>query len=172
MNFINRHIDHDNEELNSLFSNYYQGLITSGLSITNNRSLVEDAIQDLFLKLCENEHLLVGIKDPDSYLKVSVNREIIDKLKKLRNTSGPTTIEISVPSYEQLLINNQDSIQNSILIKEGMASLSPSQKTVLTLRFYKGLSYDEIAQKMGTTKRTVYNQVHDAIKKMRNSLSK
>lgn len=170
MNFLSHHNNLENKELNSLFSAYYPELIKLGLKITSNRSLIEDAIQDLFLKFCENEKLIEGVKDPDSYLKVSLRREILVKLEKLRKTSGPTTIEISVPSYEQLLINNQDSVQNSLMIQKCMACLSPSQKTVLTLRFYKGLSYEEIASKMGTTKRTVYNQVHDSIKRMRNSL--
>lgn len=172
MNFVNHHINHNNQELEQLFVQYYDVLINTGMCITSNRVLVEDATQDLFLKFCENENLLSGVKNPESYLKVSIKREVLTKLSKLRNNEGATTIEISVPSYEQLIINNQDSIQDSILIKKGMASLSPSQKTVLTLRFYKGLSYDEIAKKMGTTKRTVYNQVHDSIKKMRNSLPK
>lgn len=172
MSFVNQHTNHINHELEQLFVQYYDVLINTGLTITSNRVLVEDATQDLFLKFCENENLLSGIKNPESYFKVSIKREVLSKLSKLRNNAEATTIEISVPSYEQLVINNQDSIQDSILIKKGMASLSPSQKTVLTLRFYKGLSYDEIAEKMGTTKRTVYNQVHDSIKKMRNSFLK
>lgn len=172
VNFTNRHLEHFDSELNQLFSVHYKDLFAQGLSMTSNRSLVEDAIQDLFLKFCENENLLLGVKNIDSYLKVSLKREVLAKLKKIKSNSNPTTIEISVPSYEEMLINNQDSVQNSIMIKKCMASLSPSQKTVLALRFYKGMSYDEIAAKMGTSKRTVYNQVHDSIKKMRNSLCK
>lgn len=172
MEVENSHISQPIQEVHSLFSIHRKELLEYGLKISSNQEMVEDVIQDLFLKFCENENLTLGIKNPKSYLQVSMKRELISRLEKARKTEGPTMIEISVPSYEQLLIENQKSVQDSLLIKECMASLSPSQKTVLTLRFYKGLSYDEIAIKMGSSKRTVYNQVHDSIKKMRKSIKK
>ncbi len=40
------------------------------------------------------------------------------------------------------------------------------------MRFYEGLSYEEIVQRTGLTHRTVYNKVHEAIKKLRLGLDK
>jgi RNA polymerase sigma factor (sigma-70 family) len=72
-----------------------------------------------------------------------------------------------VPSYEEHLINSQDSLQASLRMKKCLEQLSPAQKTVLTLKFYKDLSHDQIAKQLNTTKRTVYNQIYEAIKKMK-----
>ena len=172
MEFVSQHFNQANQELRTLFTEQYSMLLSYGLQVSANQDLVEDSIQDLFLKFCENENLILGIRNQESYLRVSLKREIISKLDKINRDHGPTLLDISVPSYEQLLINNQKSIQDTVKIKAGLACLSPSQKSVITLRFYKGLSYQDIADKLGTTKRTVYNQVHDAVKKMRKSMPK
>lgn len=172
MEFLSQADNQTNEELKMLFKKQYDMLFDYGLKVSTYRSVVEDSIQDLFLKFCENEQLILGIRNQESYLRVSLKREIVNKLAKNTAVQGPTMVDFSVPSYEQTLIHNQQSVQDTIKIQAGLASLSPSQKTVITLRFYKGMSYQDIASKLGTTKRTVYNQVHDAVKKMRKSMSK
>jgi len=170
--FVSQHNKNSNTQVKRLFSQEYKSLLRYGLQVSANESLVEDSIQDLFLKFCENENLIIGIRNQNSYLRVSLKREIVHKLEKLNKEEGPRMVDIAVPSYEQKLIQNQSNLQDTVKIKAGLASLSPSQKTVITLRFYKGMSYQEIADKLGTSKRTVYNQVHDAVKRMRKSMPK
>jgi len=170
--FLSQNNSNSYSEVKRLFSREYKLLLTYGLQISSNQNLVEDSIQDLFLKFCENESLILGIRNQKSYLRVSLKRNIIQKLEKSNNGNGPTLVDIAVPSYEQNLIQNQTNLQDTIKIKAGLASLSPSQKTVITLRFYKGMSYQDIADKLGTSKRTVYNQVHDAVKRMRKAIPK
>ena len=172
MEFVSQHKTNPNSEVKRLFSQEYKSLLSFGLQITFNQNIVEDSIQDLFLKFCENQNLIIGIRNQASYLRVSLKREIIHKLERINVDNGPKMVDIAVPSYEQKLIQSQSNLQDTLKIKAGLASLSPSQKTVITLRFYKGMSYQDIADKMGTSKRTVYNQVHDAVKKMRNSMPK
>jgi len=172
VDFLSQKYSKTNHAVKRLFSQEYKSLLTYGLQVTHNQNLVEDSIQDLFLKFCENESLILGIRNQKSYLRVSLKRDIIHKLEKLDIKNGPTLVDIAVPSYEQKLIQNQTNLQDTIKIKAGLESLSPSQKSVITLRFYKGMSYQEIAEKMGTSKRTVYNQVHDAVKRMRKAMPK
>ena len=133
--------------------------------------MVEDSIQDIFVLMCEQPHLIAGAKNLDSYLRVSLKREILKKLENSRKRSVTGEVfDISIPSYEDALVKKQDSIQLSIKLRHVLELLTPSQRTVLTLRFYRGLSYEEIADKMGITKRTVYNQVHDAMKKLKKEI--
>jgi len=41
------------------------------------------------------------------------------------------------------------------------------QKELIVLKFYEGLSYDEIVQKTGLSHRTVYNKIHEGLKKLK-----
>lgn len=172
MNFVSANNSNPNSEVKRLFSQEYKALLDYGLQISPQQNLIEDSIQDLFLKFCENKDLILGIRNQKSYLRVSLKREIIRKIEISNIKNGPTFLDISVPSYEQKLIQSQTSLQDSVKIKAGLASLSPSEKSIIILKFYKGRSYQEIAEKFGTSKRTVYNQVYNAVKKMRKSMPK
>ena len=157
--------------LDEIFVSFNAILINYGLTICKSKPIVEDSLQDLFLKFCENESLILNADHKLAYLKTSLRRNILKKLNQASQSldSSMKFREISVPSYEDLLIKKQDSIQQSLRMKEAISHLSKSQKTILTMRFYRSMSYDDIAGKLGISKRTVYNQIHDSIKKIRSS---
>lgn len=169
MSHFLQHIDSKDNRIVSIFSKYYSDLVYYGSQINNNKSLVEDCIQDLFLKFCENSNLILDANDQEAYLKTSLKRQILKRVELHNNQKkmGSKMIEISEPSYEEVLIKNQSSIQDSLFVKSLLDELSPSQKTILTMRFYRSMSYEEIATKLVITKRTVYNQVHDSLKKLK-----
>ena len=69
--------------------------------------------------------------------------------------------------HEKLLIAAQDDLAEKARLKEAMKSLSPQQAEMLRLRFFKEMSYKNIAEKTGKSKQTIYNQIFDAVKKLR-----
>lgn len=169
---LRKNIKSDRSLVVEIFEKHYDRLLLFGLHFGAKKALVEDSIQDLFLKFCENEQLLIGADYPEAYLKSSLRRHLLKKMKdKTFSVDGTSKVfEISVPSYEDQLIKQQNSLQASLNVKDALSMLTKSQKTIMTMRFYRSMSYEDIASKLGITKRTVYNQVHDAMKKMRGCL--
>lgn len=154
------------EEIYDLFFGY---LYTQGFIFCGDKSLTKDSIQELFLELCEKPHIIGNIENPQAYLLTSLKRKIL-KTKKKNKQSNPQISVLDQPkelSYEELLIKSQDDKDLQLNIQKALASLSPTQRKVLKLRFYEGLSYEEIANMTNTSKRTVYNQIHEAIKRIR-----
>jgi len=172
--YLQKGIKQENNAIVQVFEKYYPAMLLFGSSITRNKDLVKDCIQDLFLKFCENQDLILQAKSQEAYLKASLRRQILKKNKHDGNASlaNSNLLEIAVPSYEDILIKKQKTLQDSLNVKEALSQLSKAQKTILTLRFYRSMSYDEIAQKLSITKRTVYNQVHDSMKKLKTILPK
>ena len=170
MNQQHQHQPPNQDTVRQIFSVYREHLMRYGVSIHRDHNLVQDSLQNLFLKFCENPQLIIQANNQEAYMKSSLRREIIKKAndRQRKLDEAPTFREIAVPSYEDILIKRQNSLQDSIKMQNMLKKLSPSQKTILTLRFYKGLSYDDIASKLDIKTRTVYNQVHDAMKKLRN----
>ncbi len=154
------------EEIYDLTFGY---LYTQGFIFCGDKNLTKDAIQELFLELCENPHLIQRINHPRNYLLVALKRKILKSKKK--NESATTQLiaaDVSKElSYEELLIRSQDDLNRQASIQKALASLSPTQRKILKLRFFEGLSYEEIASATNTSKRTVYNQIHEAIKRIR-----
>lgn len=156
-----------------IFEDHCDSLVLFGRNLGFKSVEVEDSIQDLFLKFCENEVLIINARNREAYLKISLKRHLLRKYAQDRRTieHSSKVLEISVPSYEEQLIKKQTSLQDAIAVKEALSCLSKSQKTIMTMRFYRSMSYEDIAGKLGIKKRTVYNQVHDAMKKMRSAMS-
>jgi len=157
---------HKLEEIYDLSFGY---LYTQGFIFCGDKNLTKDAIQELFLELCEKPHLVEEIKNPQAYLLISLKRKILKSKKKnqLATTNLNLSEESEELSYEELLIRSHDNTELQLNIQKALDSLSPTQQKVLRLRFYKGLSYEEIATATNTSKRTVYNQVYEAIRRIR-----
>lgn len=160
------------EKLISFFDSHYKELFQFGMRLSNNSTIVEDSIQDLFLKFCESPDIVNNINSPENYLKLSLKRAILKKSSNSQNSVelSSNLIGISVPSYEEKLINSQTTVQNSLAIKKCLNQLTYSQRTIITMRFYKSMDYEAISERLCISKRTVYNQVHDAMKKLRSAL--
>jgi RNA polymerase sigma factor (sigma-70 family) len=58
---------------------------------------------------------------------------------------------------------------NAAKLANAFQSLSPSQRQIMLLKYYDGMSYEEIAHQLNNKPRTIYNQVHDALKRLRSS---
>jgi RNA polymerase sigma factor (sigma-70 family) len=56
------------------------------------------------------------------------------------------------------------------LLQPAMATLAPDQRVVVALRFYRDLSVDQIADRLGVRPGTVKSRLHRALRGLRSSL--
>lgn len=63
---------------------------------------------------------------------------------------------------QQLIARQEEDLQQSYL-KEVINGLPPRQRELIFLKYYDGLSYEEIAVRTGLSIQSVYNQVSTAI---------
>ena len=161
----------DEVAFEQLFTLLYQDLFASGFRLCADKELTKDAIQELFLELWQKRNQLSDIQNVKAYFQTSLRRKIIRKIKEQRKKNyqslDDNIREIAMPSYEKLLIAAQDEISKKTSLQNALKSLSPQQSEMLQLRFFKEMSYQNIAEKTGKSKQTIYNQVFDAIKKLR-----
>lgn len=139
------------------------------MTINSDRNLVEDSIQDLFTKYCGDASLILTAQNQKAYLKSSLRNLVIKKSRdrKLILDNDLKIREIAVPSYEELLVNRQIDLQRGSNMRQALTTLSKIQKTIITMRFYRSMSYEKIAEKLDISVRTVNNQIYSSIKKIR-----
>jgi len=161
----------DDAAFEQLFTLLYQDLYSSGFRLCGDKELTKDSIQELFLELWQKRKQLSDIQNVKAYFKTSLRRKIIRKIKEQRKRNyqslDDAIREIPVPSYEQLLIVAQDDLVEKSRLQKALKSLSPQQLEMLKLRFFKEMTYQKIAETTGKSKQTIYNQVFDAVKKLR-----
>ncbi|MDZ7690786.1 MAG: sigma-70 family RNA polymerase sigma factor [Balneolaceae bacterium] len=161
------------EAISKLFCLYYSNLYNYGYNIVPRRELVRDCIQELFLTIWNKRE---GINDPLSvkaYLISSFRRIIFRKLKRHRNRKKRNQVYtdnfFEEPfNVEELIVHFETEHELRQKLKKAINSLSKRQKESIYLKYYQGLTTDEISQIMEINKQSVYNHVSEAISNMQN----
>lgn len=169
--------DGDKEMFLSLYRKYYHSLLFIGLKRIKDPNLVKDAIQQQFLYLWEKRQTIREATNVRSYLINSFLRKLAaDWIKTEKSTrlevAWSNVTQEPLPSPEENLIANQEQSQVRDLLLANINALPNRQRELIFLKFYEGLTYDEIVQKTGLTHRTVYNKIHEALKKLKLDIEK
>ena len=165
----------DKQALFELYNKMYFHLIRFGLKINPDDELVKDCVNQIFLNIWDKRERLQAVRQVKSYLMTSLRRCMLDqlahtdKMQAVFNQMG-TEENWNELSYEEIIIKVQ--IDQEVKDKLGLAikQLTPRQIELIQLKFFDGLSYDQIAERTSQTVKTAYNTIYDAIKTLRKLL--
>ena len=167
----------DKDMFLALYKKYYHSLLFIGLKEIKDAQLVKDTIQQLFLYLWEKRETIGEAKNVKSYLITSFLRKLSSDWKKSGKISNLQVVwinnsEDTQPTPEEKLIKKDDQNHLFKLLMNHINDLPNRQKELIVLKFYEGLSYEEIVKQTGLSHRTVYNKIHEALKKLKLDLVK
>lgn len=159
-----------------LYELYFHVLFKYSCKIAQNRSLILDTIQDLFIELWKNKQNLGTPASVKNYLFKSIRRKLyrqIDHGKDLytQDISAFSDMEVAF-SREHQLIGEQARHEQLLELSKALASLTRRQREVIFLKFYQNLSYDEISAIMAISIDAVYNLVSKAIGSLQKNTKK
>lgn len=162
----------DKEMFLALYKKYYHSLLFIGLKEIKDAQLVKDTIQQLFLYVWEKRETISEAKNIKSYLITSFLRKLTVDWKKSGKAGNLQVVsnnysEDTQPNPEEKLIKKDEQSHLFKLLMNHINELPNRQKELIVLKFYEGLSYDEIVQRTGLSHRTVYNKIHEALKKLK-----
>jgi len=161
----------DRRAFEIIYNEFVDALFSYGLRISCHRTLVEDAIQDLFLDVYSyGEHL----RKPESlefYLYKTLKRIIIKKLKEKYRFSHPDTF---TEQFELKFPLEEDSAQTldaqTRALHEELKKLDTKKRELLFLKFNSGLTYKEIGDLLVCNPDTVKKQVSRVLNLLRKKL--
>lgn len=157
-------------QFEEIFNMHYKMLCNAANKILNDKDAAEDVVQDVFLKFWAKRESIDIIQSIKSYLyRATINTslnylESNKKIIRLQNTDL---------SNESFIINggenfNQKELENKI--DEAINKLPPKCKVVFVLSRYEGMKYQQIADHLGISIKTVENQMGKALKMLREQL--
>lgn len=159
------------DALERIYREHVDALLRYGYQFTTDVNLIEDCVHDLFVNLWRNRE---GLGPNDSirpYLLVALRRRVIRQLKKGQKTqyaSDAGSMDFAaVPAIDEAIIGREISKEQAAQIKAAMAKLSKRQREALYLKYFEGLSYDEICEALGINYQSVRNLVFAGIKALR-----
>ena len=160
-----------------IYGTHFEGLFQYGCQFTKNESLVEDALQDMFIELREKRKQTIIQTSVRNYLFTCLRRRIL--LYKKKSNDYTTNFEHSrfrlfdmEISTEQKIIDEQIKSDNKKKLKEAIKLITNRQREAIYCLYYEGLNYEEIKELMGFTNiRSVRNLVYRALAHMKSALS-
>jgi RNA polymerase sigma-70 factor (ECF subfamily) len=169
-----------NDALAVLFERYQRLVFSIALKIVRDRGEAEDVTQNVFLEIYRS----VAQFDPEKgtlkvwLLQFAYHRAL--NRKKYLNTrdfynqeNGEDTRDIDLFSHAEFLTSGGYAPEElRLLLNEGLASLDKSQKRVIELASYDGLSMKEIADKTGNSLSNVRHHYYRGLQKLRSFMTR
>jgi len=160
------------QALEVLFFRHYADLHRYATRFSSVGIEAEDHIQALFLKIWERRKRLGTVTAVKTYLWTALRRSLLSAQRKQRK-EYKTIEERQLQqkkiqfSAEQLRINDEQLDQLNDILDKALNQLSDRQKEILYLKFFEGMSYNEIEQIMAISYQTARNYVHEALKALK-----
>ncbi|GAA3920840.1 RNA polymerase sigma-70 factor [Chitinophaga oryziterrae] len=156
------------EKFRLVFEQHYNALCNYALTFVKSEEASEDIVQDTFIKVWEKRPDLIVSSDIRYYLFVAVRNNSISYLRKERKNP-------------QVELNDYDAAEDQIvfagevyqetdydaLLAVALARLPPRCREVFVMSRMSKLTYQQIADSLGISVKTVENQMGTALKRLR-----
>jgi RNA polymerase sigma factor (sigma-70 family) len=162
-------------DVEALFRAHYPALRRYGERLTPRATLVEDAIQDVFLALCDRPADADPLSSPRSYLLTSLRRRILRRLdadgrRKSRHERYVRDEPTFAVSSNDVIAANEWIANRREKLAHALDTLSDRRREALYLRFYHGLRYSEVADVMDIRSQSARNYVSEALIHLRKTV--
>lgn len=164
------------DALSKVYFHNYDLLFTYGLKCTDDKRMVEDAIQDVFINLIKSRKSIGDVKNLVGYLIITFRRKLFLDLNKQKRIL--LTDQLPEEQFEFFKGTDLDFSENEnlerihLIIKQCIGNLSSKQQEIIFLRFENGISYEEIAKILQISVDSCYKSVYRSIKAIRNDVEK
>lgn len=160
----------DKAALKELFEEHYRTVCAAIHRLVGERGVTEDLAQQVFIRFWEKREQIEINSSASAYLhRMAVNEALAWlRSKKNRQPEEITTATAFPPSAdgEEVFLNNELNDQIHLAVN----TLPPRCRTVFQLSRFEEMSYQEIADRMEISVKTVEHQMGKALRVLRERL--
>lgn len=152
-----------------LFDRYNGLLFNYGFKFTQDEVIIEDSLQELFVKLwCNRENLAMEVA-VKNYLYKAFRRVLVKKIEQgiRRNDINNSSLDhlpfkIELP-HDLSIINQERAKEVKHKLNQALEQMTARQREIIHLRFFEELSYAEIGSVMGLSTKDTYKLYYRAL---------
>lgn len=168
-------LDGDLDAWEQIFTLYYSDLYGYGLALSTKAELTKDSIHELFVVLWDRRDHLSEVDSIKAYLLASLRRNLLKKISRRRKyyeeQENPSDYAPGVQSSPEMTIIEEEVKAAKIdALYRAMDELPGRQKEVLYLKYFNGMSYDEIEEILSIKYQSVKNHIHRAISNLKEKI--
>ena len=168
---VSRLINKDKRAFELVFNEYYSIMVLYATRFMDTREEAEEVVQDVFVKFWEKCDTLAQDSSIKSYLYRSVHNSCLNTLKheKVKDGYRQHVIQLMETSYQnEFEKKDPDELRNRIISE--IEKLPPRCAEIFKLSRFEGLKYQEIAEHLEISVKTVEVQMGKALKVLRENL--
>lgn len=167
--------------LRELFNQTNKSMLRYSYSITHDRFLAEEVVQDVFVNVWNNREQIEIKGSVKSYLYQAVHNLTINKLKQIKNKHNSVGMLVSeefwqyleeTKSLDDTIVEKLEAEDIEIIIRKAIESLPDQCKEIFILSRECQMTNNEIAKKLNLSVSTVKTQIYRAIDKVREEFYK
>jgi RNA polymerase sigma-70 factor (ECF subfamily) len=155
----------NNRALDSLFRKYYYSLCRFATYLSNRTDLAEEIVADVFFRIWEKRETITVEKNVRSYLFTATRHTCINYMKQekhmMEDLSEDLVHETPGPD-DELMYSELESRINELI-----NFLPQKRKAIFQLNRFEGFTYNEIAEILSLSSKTIENQMGKAIKQLK-----
>lgn len=148
----------------SLYNRYKNVVYSCALKITKSKTLSEEVVQDVFLKIWFKKETLTDIAHFESYIFVTARNHIFNMLKQMAREK---TLKSKI-NYTDISFDTTDAPieaeEFTFLLNEIIKQLPPQQQKVYKMLKEDDLNYQEIGEILDISPLTVRKHMTQALK--------
>lgn len=150
----------DRQFLESVYTQYHRLMYAQALKILNQSEAAEDAVSDSLMALMKKIDLLRAMECNKlrSYVVITVRHTAITQLNRRRREALPGDVTLEELAGAERTDDHLLSQAGVEGIKDAIRALSPRERDIMLMKYFRELTEDEIAQEMGL--RPVSVRVH------------
>lgn len=161
----------ERDALEMLFRRYYDDLFRYAVKFCGSEVIAEDHIQDLFLRIWKRRDNLGSVTGVKTYLWTALRRSLINhNNKETRRSEIYAELgeekKIMQFAVEEIMIQREEDHELREALKIAMDALTPRQREILYLRYYDGMTYEEIESITSLNYQTLRNYVCESLKEL------
>jgi RNA polymerase sigma-70 factor (family 1) len=154
-----------------LFKTFYAPLGAVAYRVVPDRAVVEDLLQDVFLRLWQGLDSLPPIESYRAYLtRMALNTAVRAQQRAQRQVDWDDAPPTAAPVAPDALAGLH-AAETAAAIAAALAQLPPQCRVVFELSRYEEMSYQQIADALEISPKTVENQMGKALRILRRELA-
>jgi RNA polymerase sigma-70 factor (ECF subfamily) len=154
-----------------VFDKYRNKIYSIAWKIAGEKTIAEDVVQEVFIKLWLHKENLATVENFNAYLNTIVRNHIFNSLRKVANEQTflqklrPPQLQYNKEVFDSVCYHELEN-----LVHQAICQLTPQQKKVYNLSRLDGLKHEEIAEKMGISRSTVKGHLVGALSHIKSFL--
>ena len=157
--------------MEAVFREFYAPIGQVVYRVVPDRAVVEDLLQDVFLRLWQGRATLPVLDSHRAYLtRAALNAALRYAARGQRQTSWDAA-EAAVPAVAPEALAALHHADTETAVAAALALLPPQCRVVFELSRYEELSYQQIADTLAISPKTVENHMGKALRVLRGALA-